>query len=51
MCPGVIPGTSKSEIRFNKPYLADDNYGNTGTQRKDGFACHVRGFVSTVRRK
>ena len=51
MSPGLIPGTSKSQIRFNAPYRADDNYDSTGTQRKDGYACHLCGFVSTVRRK
>jgi len=48
MCPVLILGTSKSEIRFNAPYHADDNYDSTGIQRRNGFACHLRGFVSTV---
>lgn len=51
MCPVLIPGTSKSEIRFNAPYRADYNYDSTGTQRRDGYACHLCGFVSTVSRK
>lgn len=41
----------QDEIRFNAPCRADENYNSTGTQRRDGFACHLCGFTSTARRK
>jgi len=51
MCPVLISGASKGEIRFNTPYRAADNYDSTVTQRRDGYACHLCGFVITVRWK